>query len=345
MRLENGFGGISHLGGNRRKPYRARVTTGWSEDGKQLYKTVGYYKTRKEALAGLLEYHNNPLVFDNKSITFAEVFERWSKTKYEDASKSSINLYNAAFMHLEPLHHIVFTNVRPDNIRACISNCDRGMSTKKSIKVLCKQLYDWAIENDLTDKNYATFVKIKEDEKTMEKQTERLPFTYDEIQTLWDNQGIEFVDTILILLYSGMRIEELLILKTENINLTERWLKTGVKTAAGKDRLIPINKSIFKLIENRYNPENEYLLMNSRGRKMQYGNYRRKKWDVIMEKLNMNHLPHDTRHTFTSEMNKKGIPELHAKRILGHSNKDVTEHYTHIIIQDLIKEIDKVDYK
>ena len=345
MRLENGFGGISHLGGNRRKPYRARVTTGWSEDGKQLYKTVGYYKTRKEALAGLLEYHNNPLVFDNKSITFAEVFERWSKTKYEDATKSSINLYNAAFMHLEPLHHIPFVSVRPDNMRACISNCDRGMSTKKSIKVLCKQLYDWAIENDLVDKNYATFIKLKEDEKTMEKQTERIPFTNEEIQTLWDNLDMNCMDTILILLYSGMRIAELLMLKTENVNLTERWVKTGVKTAAGKDRIIPIHKDILPLIEKRYDPNNEYLIMNPHGRKMQYGNYRKMRWDIIMEKLDMNHLPHDTRHTFASELHKKGVSELHVKRILGHSNKDVTEHYTHILVQDLVKEIDKIDYK
>ena len=37
MRMSNGFGGVVKLGENRRKPFAARITSGW-EDGKQKYK-------------------------------------------------------------------------------------------------------------------------------------------------------------------------------------------------------------------------------------------------------------------------------------------------------------------
>ena len=40
FRHENGFGSITKLGGNRRKPFGVRITTGW-KDGKQVRKYLG----------------------------------------------------------------------------------------------------------------------------------------------------------------------------------------------------------------------------------------------------------------------------------------------------------------
>jgi len=44
MRLPNGFGNINKLSGNRRKPYRARLFDGYTDEGKRIYKTLGYYE-------------------------------------------------------------------------------------------------------------------------------------------------------------------------------------------------------------------------------------------------------------------------------------------------------------
>ena len=55
MKLPNGYGSVTKLSGNRRKPYLARVTLGWTTD-EQTGKTVqnrvplGTFKTKKEAL-------------------------------------------------------------------------------------------------------------------------------------------------------------------------------------------------------------------------------------------------------------------------------------------------------
>lgn len=42
MKNPNGCGGISKLPGNRRKPYRVRLTAGWQQhdNGKQLQNTT-----------------------------------------------------------------------------------------------------------------------------------------------------------------------------------------------------------------------------------------------------------------------------------------------------------------
>lgn len=61
--------------------------------------------------------------------------------------------------------------------------------------------------------------------------------------------------------------------------------------------------------------------------------YRFKK---IMKELDMDHFPHDCRHTFTTEMNKTNDNHLAVKRIIGHAGSGVTENtYTHKDIEDL----------
>ena len=65
MRLPNGFGSVYKLSGNRRKPWVARKTTGWTFDEEKqksypIYAFVGYYESRKEALTALAEYNKDP---------------------------------------------------------------------------------------------------------------------------------------------------------------------------------------------------------------------------------------------------------------------------------------------
>lgn len=53
MKRANGDGAIIKLGGKRRNPYAVRVTLGWNDEGKQLLKYIGYYKTKTEAKKAL----------------------------------------------------------------------------------------------------------------------------------------------------------------------------------------------------------------------------------------------------------------------------------------------------
>lgn len=118
----------------------------------------------------------------------------------------------------------------------------------------------------------------------------------------------------------------------------------GLKTEAGKNRIIPINKKIEPFIRRYYekNKDKGYLITNVFGRQMQYCNYRREKWDNIMEKLEFKevHRPHDCRHTFATLMDNANANKLSIKRIMGHSSPDITDKvYTHKTIEDLIEAI------
>lgn len=67
-------------------------------------------------------------------------------------------------------------------------------------------------------------------------------------------------------------------------------------------------------------------------------------WDKMQSALDIKHTPHDTRHTFATFADRCGMNQVAVKRIMGHSLKDVTQHYTHKNISELLVEINKLKF-
>ena len=212
--------------------------------------------------------------------------------------------------------------------------------TRKLIKIFLNQLYSFAIKNDIVEKRYSEFIDIEKNEG----KTNRKPFTEKEIQKLFNNAyKLDFVDTVLIQIYTCLRIGELLSIETKDVHLEERYMIGGSKTKAGKNRIIPINKKIEPFIRKHYDPKNKYLITNKKGEQTKYSNYKREKWDNIMEKLKMEHKPHDCKHTGISLLDSAGGNKLCIKRIVDHASQDITEDvYTHKTIKELVDTIDLI---
>lgn len=81
--------------------------------------------------------------------------------------------------------------------------------------------------------------------------TQKQPFTDDEVNTVWKYQNEPWVDSVLVFLYSGWRISELLSMKKSDVDLHAGTMKGGTKTKAGKDRVVPIHSKIRPLVESR----------------------------------------------------------------------------------------------
>lgn len=79
MRRGNGDGSIIKLSGKRRRPYAVRVTAGWTNDGKQIYKYIGYYTGKREANVALRAYLVNPYDVTVTQTTLKEIFNAWLK--------------------------------------------------------------------------------------------------------------------------------------------------------------------------------------------------------------------------------------------------------------------------
>lgn len=345
MKLPNGFGGITKLSGKRRNPYRVRITRGWTDDGKQLYDTLGYYHTREQALTALANYNANPYDIAVDNITFSEVYTKWSEEHFENIVPSAQRTWKAAYNYCKPLYSMRFKDIRVEHLEGAIKNADVGQNTKQRMKSMFNLMYRWALKHEICEKDYA---QLCNSVKKGKPKIIRIPFTYEEINTLWDNLDFPFVDMILISLYSGWRPQELALIKTENVDLENMTIKGGLKTDAGKNRIVPIHSSVQDLVKKRYNPDNEYLFYDKNSDNYPVNTYERYygRFQKVMNKLNMKHMPHDTRHTFISEGKEKKMNEYILKLIVGHTIQDVTEKvYTHRQIEELKQEMEKITYK
>lgn len=221
MRNANGQGGVSKLSGNRRKPYVARVTVSYNkETGSQVYKTLGYFKTRQEGQEALMKYNKAKYDIDQRQLTFTEVYEDWKDRHFKNISQSSIYGYQMAYRRCEKIYEERFSELKTKQLQEVVDDCDK-YSIRRTIKVLFNCLYEYADENDIVEKKYNQYVKIGTPVRVYDKQ----PFTDEEIQILFDNvDKIPFVDTILMMCFSGMRVGELLKQKNADIKLDDRYL-------------------------------------------------------------------------------------------------------------------------
>lgn len=330
----NGFGSVYEVkDGRRRKPWVARITTGWTKNGKQKRQVIGYFETSAEALQALVLHQVNP-VSPKADVKLGELYEEWSESKYRRISKPTIDNYKAAWKYLSKHEKSKVKEIRTAHLQNIIdTNDEMSKSTLEKIKALAVMLWDYALENDIVNKNYAKFVELP---KTNKK--EKKIFTDAEIKKLEDNaDNVEWVDTILILIYSGMRISEMLGLTRFNVDLKKRIFTGGLKTDAGKDRIIPMHDKVYKYVEKWYKKENNYLIFRDDGKKFNAKYYREKIYYPALEKLEIRKLtPHSCRHTFASLMAKAGVDPLYIQRIMGHTDYAFTANeYTHTDITEL----------
>lgn len=348
MKMPNGYGSVIKLGGKRRKPFAVRITidytvVGTNEKGglitKQKYKYLGYFEKRKEALECLAKYNVNPIITSN-NITFSQLYEEWAEKKFEKISKSAIRDYQTIYGKCKSIYNKPFKDLRTEHYQRIIDE-NKHLTMVNSYAKLFNQLYKFARKYDM-EKNYASFVEYPKKKQSKK----RLPFTYEEIEALWENVNkINNIDIVLILLYTGMRVNELLDMTIKNVHLDKRYMFVETSKTRAGIRYVPIHKKILPLVSARYNEQNSHLCVNDRGGKMKYQNFYLHHFEKnIKPILDINHTIHETRHTFISQCNRLELNEVAVQRIVGHANETITHHYTDKNINDLIKTIDKFNY-
>lgn len=347
MKLPNGYGSVYKLSGKRRKPWGVRKTIGWDLDEntgkvKQIYKNIGYYESKTLALQALAEFNSNPYDLDAGKITFQEVYEKWSAEKYSKISKSNVNGYVAAYKISNSLYEMKFIDIKTSHLQGVIDTCGKKYPTLRKLKVLFNQLYKYAMENDIASKDYAKYVDIGNDDR----KTKRKSLTKEEVQKVWnDVERNEYIQIILMLLYSGVRISELLDLKKENVHIEERYFDViDSKTSSGI-RKVPIAKKVLPYFINWMDKEGcVYLLCTPESKPFKYRNYYDSYWKPFMEEWNIDLTPHSTRHTTISLLAAANVNQTIIKRIVGHSGAmSLTERvYTHFDIQQLVDAIDLI---
>ena len=177
----------------------------------------------------------------------------------------------------------------------------------------------------------------------------QVPFSIKEVNEVLSNIVTEdsFESTrnklIVALFYStGMRRTELIQLKMNSINFSEKQLKVIGKR--NKERLLPLLPSVLKSMHNYIKQRDlidtseDYLFLTSKGNKLYetlvyriINNY----FSNVSSKLKKS--PHILRHSFASHMLNEGADLNSVKELLGHSSLASTQVYTHNSLEQLKK--------
>lgn len=368
-RLPNGFGHITEIKNHKlRKPFRVMITVGFYENGKprqKILKPEGYFKTYNEAYEALINYNRNPYDLED-DITVKELYNRWFEVKKRELkSESSVRSITSAWAYCSVLYDMRVKDVRARHIKGCMEDGEvivdgevkkTTPNLQSRIKSLFNMMLDYAVEYELTDKNYArTFNTSKDINDAIEStRGSHISFSSKEMKTLWENINVPYVDIILVQCYMGWRPVEIGKIETVNVNLKENIIVGGVKTDAGIMRRVPIHSLVRNIIEDYYNKAIEtgskYLFTCTDGVthkdnvQLTYGKYQGRFASVIEQlKLNPEHRPHDGRKTYITMAKHFKLDEYAIKYIVGHQIDDITEAvYTERPSSWLVSETEKI---
>ncbi|EGQ1312317.1 tyrosine recombinase XerC [Staphylococcus pseudintermedius] len=147
---------------------------------------------------------------------------------------------------------------------------------------------------------------------------------------------------ILELFYAtGIRVSELVSLKTEDVDLEMCWIKVLGK--GGKERIVPFGEFCRQSIEQYlaefapiHNVQHPYLITNLKGQPITERGVRYVLNDIVKRTAGVTSIhPHKLRHTFATHLLNEGADLRTVQSLLGHVNLSTTGRYTHVTNQQL----------
>lgn len=250
--------------------------------------------------------------------------------------------------------------IKLDHLQNVVDNSGKNTPTLKTLKIMWGLMYDYAVVHEIVSQDKRDMVRYVDISKAGNPNAyNRKPFSKKEISILWKCKDSNvYVTVILIMIYSGVRIGELLDLEKKDIHLDERWFYVKESKTEAGIREVPIAEKVVPFFEYWMNRKCDHLICTPDDEPFQYRNYYDSYWIPLMlefgfgkfiidetkkEPVYDGHRPHDTRHTCISLLTEKKVDERFIKKIVGHKGQGVTENvYTHIELPTKLEAINLI---
>lgn len=160
----------------------------------------------------------------------------------------------------------------------------------------------------------------------------------EEIKQLIEGADTSKSKLIISFLYStGLRVSEIVNLKVNDLNLDEKmgWVRAG---KGKKDRMFILPEKIIEHIKDFRNKHQNYQYLFSESEPLTTRNIQKiikhtAKKVGIPKKIT----PHTMRHSFATHLLENGTDIRYIQELLGHSNLNTTQIYTHVSTEELKK--------
>lgn len=302
--------------------------------------TQGGFATRTEALLAAPSVGVNVKVKERK-LTFSQVYAKWLDRHSERVSKGTLGCYTAAYKHYADLYPACFVDLVTEDWQGCVDDCTAGKRTRENMKALGTQLYKYCAEQDITHSNFAQYIYIGKHD-----QVSRNAFERDELERIADGarRGVPYADYILCACFLGFRPLALFSLCKSDYNQVDHTLTGGVKTEAGRRRVVPVAPIIRPYIDKLFAADGTWLFPNRHGEQMTPDNFRKDYFYQCLDDLGIQkkpepgeipkYTPYSCRHTFFTMLARVPGQDKIKAELGGHTSYEMSKHYQHPDLED-----------
>lgn len=361
IKRENGTGSVYKRSDLKRRPWVAvapasiRINEETEKiETKQI--VIGHYETAQEAKDALEIYRKNPTSKFN--ITLEQLHEEWMPLWYAGKSAKLCSGYDSSWSHLSSLYDKKVREIRTAEMQTIINHLQQERKSIRygrevtlppmtysglsKIKILLGLLFKYAMQNDIVSKNYAEFIVLPKKEASAKE-----CFTDLELEKIKKSVGIvPYADWIYAMCCTGFRISEFLSLTPESVRNIDgvKVLIGGMKTDAGKNRIIPILPAIEPIIDAQSDKNGTTLFCRPDGTPMPAKYFREKHYMPALEQIGVRPLtPHATRRRFSTSLSAAGVREEDIVALMGHTDFAVDiNHYISQSAKTLLDAIKKI---
>ncbi|MCB0263814.1 MAG: site-specific integrase [Calditrichia bacterium] len=270
-----------------------------------------------EAEIGLVPMIND-LTIDEFSMKYLKRCSHKKSIKRDELSVRTLLRYFQGMKLSE-----IKPNQIQDYILARLAKGKRGSTVNRELACL-KTMFNLAIKWENARKNPVRDVEFQKEPPGRVRYLKA-----EEGKRLIDCAADHLKPIIIVALYTGMRLSEILTLKWSQIHINdeEHPFIELTETKNNKVRFIELNEDTISEINKLRGNGSEYVFLSDRNKPMKRIT---KSFHTALKKAGIDNFRfHDLRHTFASHYLMDGGDLLSLKDILGHSSIKMVDRYTH----------------
>ena len=300
----------------------AQVTIGYSENGQQLYKRKGGFRTKTEALQALPTIKDEAL---KKPVpTVAYYYNAFCKGKGSQISKNKQDAYRIAYNRLKKIHGTPIHELTVSQLQALVNETCSSYYPANDVRVLLNHLFRLAAVDGNANPALPGLIELPKLQET-----HRDAFTEEEQIALWlsyeaGNRGAAIP---LIMIYTGMMTAEMRLLERSMIHWdTQEIIGAGKKTETRKSTSILIPDDIIPVLQD--------VVSQATGERifpMSVDDFYNVYYKALTDAGVTRHLtPYSCRHTTATALavNANVAPQI-VQRIMRWSSTKMMDRYVH----------------
>jgi len=307
---------------------------------KQIKKTFKYHNVTglqavKKAISKRIELKEE--LEENGMLekkTFRSVNELFTEyMEFKSKSLSSENIYNIKLTYSkwvrDTLGKIQIQNIRTVDIQKIVNrmlNEGKKPRTAQSIKQILRPLFNYAIDLNIIQVNPAIKVEIPSFDNSIDFQLtdEKRADLYNEILE-YSHQKYR---GIMLFLYFGRRLNEVLTLQWKNINFNQMtYTIEDTYSKIRRRQEYPLLKPLQDFLEEYSSGKTGYIFKGQKTKHVTKNTFRHH-WEKVVSAAGIEHMRiHDTRHLLGNTLVNKGESLENIGKVLGHSSVTVTKRY------------------